>query len=64
MAMGPDGTVYSVNESTDGTFAVEILRPSSLPRFKPGFKTRPEAEQWIYERICEVGSALPSYAGH
>lgn len=63
MPIGPDNKAYSVIARDDGSYAVEITEPAGLPRFAEGFKTKAEAEDWIFNRIERKGDDLPPYAG-
>ena len=64
MFTASDGTAYKVLVRDNGTFAVEAFPDAALPVFVEGFKSKPEAEQWIYEHATARGSKLPQYAGN
>jgi hypothetical protein len=52
----------------NGTYCVEI-RPATggLPRMADGFKSKAEAEQWVYDRMTgestDIFEQLPEFAG-
>jgi hypothetical protein len=58
-----DGTIYTSIPRENGMYAVEVLPIADLPRFVEGFKSKAEAEQWIFDRATAQNSGLPDYAG-
>jgi hypothetical protein len=48
MTMALDGSEYTALTQKDGSYTVEVRRPSQLLTFTEGFKTKGEVEQWIY----------------
>jgi len=63
MATGTDGTDYQVLIRGDATYSVEVKPLGRLPNVVEGFRTRAEAEQWIYEQMTSLTSDLPEHAG-
>lgn len=63
MPIGPDNTAYSVTARQDGTYAVQIIKPSKVPYFKEGFKSEVEADDWIFDQIERTSAKSPPYAG-
>lgn len=62
MTVAPDGTVYIAVGREDGSYVVEIFKPNQISKFVEGFKSRAEAEQWIYANVTKVDTEL-HYAG-
>jgi hypothetical protein len=67
MPTASDGTVYTTLARDNGTYAVEVTGVGELPDLVEGFKTRSEAEQWIYDNSTIQESrqdfSMPPYAG-
>jgi hypothetical protein len=63
MATGTDGTDYQVLIRGDGTYSVEVKPLGRIANVVEGFRTRAEAEQWIYDRMTALASDLPLHAG-
>jgi hypothetical protein len=69
MLSAPDGTTFTVHMRDNATYCVEILPASGgMPKMADGFKTKAEAEQWIYDRITgedtDAFDQLPEFAGN
>jgi hypothetical protein len=63
MVNAHDGTIYTSLARENGMYAVEVSPVADLSKFVEGFKSKEEAEQWIFDQATAQSSGLPQYAG-
>jgi hypothetical protein len=51
MPLAPDGTGYTAIARADGSYEVEVVKPSDLPETILGFASEQEADRWIMTKI-------------
>jgi len=63
MPIGSDNCVYTIIQRDGGTYAVEMRRLDGIPELKEGFKTKTEADDWIFDQIQRTADEPPPFAG-
>jgi hypothetical protein len=59
MPLASDNTAYNPIARANGTYAVEIMRAHDMPSIVEGFKSKAEAEEWIFQQMTERDDGLP-----